>query len=204
MAGPQPWGVELTTEEREGLEQLVRAHGTPQQVALRARIVLGAAEGLNNTQLARRLEIMAKTARHWRAQWRHWRAVPLEEVSVAERLVDAPRTGAPARITPEQICQIIALACEVPTDADRPISQWSQRELADEIMTRGLVEHISPRHAGRLLQRSRSEAPPDPLLAHPVAHRTGSGAGGEDHGRVYGLPGGPDSSRPGGAHPEHR
>src|SRR6266567_4521931 len=71
-------------------------------------------------------------------------------------LAGAPREGAPAKFTPEQVCQIIALACEKPADSNRPISQWSHRELADEIVQRGIVASISPRHAGRLLKRGRS------------------------------------------------
>ncbi|HEY6406704.1 MAG TPA: hypothetical protein VIY29_04460, partial [Ktedonobacteraceae bacterium] len=49
-----------------------------------------------------------------------------------------------------QICQLIALACEQPKE--RPISHWSGRELAEEVMTRGIIEHISPRHTTRLLK----------------------------------------------------
>ena len=66
------------------------------------------------------------------------------------------RPGAPARITAEQRCQIEALACEQPEDSERPISHWTGREIADEIMKRGIVEQISARHAGRLLKRGRS------------------------------------------------
>ena len=77
----------------------------------------------------------------------------LEDLSIEERLRDAPRPGAPARITPEQVCQIMSLACEAPSQCGRPISQWTSRELADEIIEKGIVERISPRHAARLLER---------------------------------------------------
>jgi Homeodomain-like domain len=76
---------------------------------------------------------------------------PLAELSVEERLADAPRAGAPARITAEQACRIIALACEAPGASERPIGQWTAREVADEVLKRGIVERISPRHVGRLL-----------------------------------------------------
>jgi hypothetical protein len=81
--------------------------------------------------------------------------VPLGELGVAERLADAPRSGTPARITPEQVARIIALACEAPSASGRPISQWSTTELAAEITRRGIVARISPRHAARLLKRGR-------------------------------------------------
>ena len=57
---------------------------------------------------------------------------------------------------PEQVCRIVALACEAPGESGRPISQWSTTELAAEIMRRGIVETISPRHAARLLKRGTS------------------------------------------------
>jgi transposase len=72
---------------------------------------------------------------------------------VVERLSDAPRCGAPARITAEQICAIVALACERPKESGRPVTHWSQQELADEAMKRGIVEQISQRSVGRFLKR---------------------------------------------------
>ena len=87
----------------------------------------------------------------------------LAELSAAERLADAPRPGAPARITAEQVCRMVALACEAPSASGRPISQWTGREIADELVRRGIVEGISPRHAGRLLKKgisNRTECAP--------------------------------------------
>ena len=78
----------------------------------------------------------------------------LDELSVVDRLKDVPRPGAPAKITAEQICQIVALACEVPAQSERPISQWSGREIADELKKRNIVAQISPRHASRLLKKT--------------------------------------------------
>jgi hypothetical protein len=86
-------------------------------------------------------------------------------MSVEERLEDLPRPGAPARITADQRCQIEALACEQPEKAGRPISHWTGREIADEIIKRGIMEQISARHAGRLLKRGGYQTPSDPLLA---------------------------------------
>lgn len=155
MRGPKPPVVTLTAAEREALAALARAHQTPQQLALRARIILAAGAGANNAEIARELGIEADTARLWRGRWLGLAAVPPEELGVAERLEDAPRPGGPCRITAEQVCRITALACEVPAAA-RPISQWSGRELADEAVRRGIVDRLSPRHASRLLKRGRS------------------------------------------------
>ena len=153
MRGPKPPVVELSPEERQGLKTLVRRHSTPQQVALRGRIVLGAAAGLNNSQIGRQVGLEVDTVRRWRNRWLGLKAASLEDLSLEDRLRDAPRPGAPARITPEQVCQIVALACEAPSQSGRPISQWTSQEVADEIVAKRIVDRISPRHAARLLER---------------------------------------------------
>ena len=73
---------------------------------------------------------------------------------IEDVLADAPRPGPPATFTPEQLCQLMAVACESPQDADRPVTRWTPRELADEVCQRGIVERISPRTVGRFLKRS--------------------------------------------------
>ncbi len=176
MPGPKALEIVLTAAEHRELQRLVRARTTGQQLAERARIVLLAAEGLSTAEVARRLHVHIDTAREWRARWRTSAGSPPAERSVAERLADAPKSGRPARITPEQICQLVALACERPSNADRPVSQWSARELADESVRRGIVGRISPRHVGRLLKRGGPSAPPDPLLAHAGRRRGSRGA----------------------------
>jgi putative transposase len=145
--------VILAEAERQDLEVLVRQHRTPQQIALRARIILVAAAGQNNSQIARQVGVDVATVRLWRGRWLGLRAVPLAELSVAERLADAPRPGGPCRITAAQVCQITALACEAPQASERPISQWTGREIAEEVRKRGIAAAISPRHASRLLKR---------------------------------------------------
>lgn len=176
MATPIPPTVVLSERQRAELERLVRAYTTGQQLALRARIVRLAGDGWNNLQIARELDVDDETPGKWRRRWLQFAEVPLEELSVARRLADAPKPGAPPKFTPEQVCQIIALACEQPADCGRPISQWSHSELADEIVRRGIVDSISPRHAGRLLQGSRSEAPSDSVLADAGRRRAARSA----------------------------
>ncbi len=156
MRGPQPRAVALSEAERRDLEGLARQRRAPQQLAMRARIILAAGAGRNNSQIARQVGVDVATVRLWRTRWLGLVAVPAADLSVAERLEDAPRPGGPCRITAEQVCRIVALACAVPATADRPISQWTGREIADEAVKRGIVDRLSPRHAGRLLQRGTS------------------------------------------------
>jgi putative transposase len=156
MRGPKPPTIDLSDGARHELQALVRRHTTPQQIALRARIVLAAADGANNCQIARQLDISLDMVRRWRERWRTLQPATLADLPVADRLTDVPRPGKPRQITAEQECQIIALACEPPKDAQRPISQWTGREIADEIKKRGIVSTISDRHAARLLKRGTS------------------------------------------------
>ena len=156
MRGPKPPPIELAAAERQELERLVRRHTTSQQVALRARIVLAAADGANNSQIARHFAVSLDMVRRWRERWLVCQAATLEDLPLADRLSDAPRPGTPVRITDVQVAKIVALACAPAAEPQRPISQWSGREIADEITKRGIVDHISPRHAARLLNRGIS------------------------------------------------
>ncbi len=164
MRGPKPARIELTHAERQARDELVRRHSTAQQIALRARSVLLAAEGYNNAQIARQVGISIDMARLWRERWLALQPANLEDLPAADRLSDAPRPGKPRRITAEQVCRIVELACEAPERSGRLISQWTAREIADEIKGRGIVEEISDRHAARLLKRG---------LCSPIAGATG-------------------------------
>ena len=113
---------------------MVNAHSTAQQIALRARIILTVSQGLNNEQVGRAVQVGVDMVRQWRGRWLAGQAIPLTELTAAERLQDLPRAGKPSAITADQLCQITALACEKPEQSARPISQWTGREIADEIM----------------------------------------------------------------------
>jgi putative transposase len=154
MRGPKPEPLSLGEAEQNELKALVRRHSTPQQQALRGRMILAAADGKNNSQIARELKVCVDTVRAWRERWLELQAIPLADLPIRERLVDLPRPGAPARITAGQTCRLFAMACEQPKE--RPISHWTGREIADEAMRRGIVEQISPRHVARLLKKGIS------------------------------------------------
>src|SRR5688572_25248165 len=153
MPGPQPVKIDLDKNTYQGLIDMIRRHSTPQQLVTRARIILLAADGKNHSQIARELDVSVDMARLWRQRWQSLAGIALDELSVRERLEDAPRPGKPTTITAEQVCQIVALACEAPEKSGRPISQWTGREIADELIQRDIVATISPRHAQRLLKR---------------------------------------------------
>jgi putative transposase len=148
------------------LARIIKKPSSKQADVTRARIILLAAEGYNNQHIAHQLAGHRETVRKWRNRWATAgpdlaaAASELDEKELSafilEFLGDQPRSGAPGKFTAEQICQIVALACEPPEEYGRPVTHWTPPELADEAVTQGLVESISARQAGRFLKRSRS------------------------------------------------
>jgi putative transposase len=153
--------IHLSEQEEKALIRLTRRHRSEQQVVLRAHIILAAAQGSSNAQIARELDINVDTVRLWRDRWANWQELDQEKgeqktVKLVEHLQDAPRPGAVPKFTAEQRVQMAVLACEAPAKTGRPISQWTGREIADELVARGIVNEISPRHAARLLKKGAS------------------------------------------------
>jgi putative transposase len=147
-----PKELKLNGSERLELQQLVNRHNTPQQIALRAKIILLGSEGKNQGEIARILDISLDMARLWRNRWLETSG---RELSIIQRLQDSERIGAPVKFSMEQVLELFALACSPPEDYGRPISHWTAKELADEIMKQGIIESISVRHVGRLLEEAQ-------------------------------------------------
>jgi transposase len=156
MPGPKPEKIEIREKVRDELAKLAARPKTEQQKAQRAQIILKAAEGKNNSEIARELSQSVDRVRLWRRRWMELSPIAFEDLSVEERLEDLPRPGAPSQFTADQVCQMERMACEAPEKAGRPISQWTGREIADEMIRRGIVDTISRRHAARLLKKGRS------------------------------------------------
>jgi transposase len=107
----------LTTSERSELERLARRPKSAQALALRARIVLGCAEGATNSAVAAQLGICGATVGKWRRRFVE---------NGLDGLVDEPRPGAPRTISDEDVERVIALTLEsTPPDA----THWSTRSM---------------------------------------------------------------------------
>ena len=157
--------IVLSVEERGELERLIRSHSSAQHLARRARMIVLAADGVGVGETAERLGVWRKGVSFWRGRW----LAAAAGTPVAERLADAPRSGAPATITPEQICAVVALACERPEESGVPLSHWSTGDLAREAVRRGIITSISPRSVGRFLNRIGPQAASGSSLAHAQA-----------------------------------
>jgi putative transposase len=176
MSGPPPATIELSTRQRALLEQLRQRQTAPQRLVRRVLIVLAVATNPCLQTTARALGLNRISVRLWRDRWLN----AAEALAQAEKddlsdqqllglivgiLDDAPRPGGPATFSPEQIVQIVAVACEPPEKSGRPISHWTHRELVDEVKKRRIVKDIAPRSVGRFLKTGRPPAPSQPLLA---------------------------------------
>src|ERR1035441_2038972 len=174
----------LSAKEKAELERLSRRQAAPQRAVQRARIILLAAQNMTLPAIAAMLQVCANTARKWIGRYtRQPLGTPTTEnpapqpsaveppPSKLSRLADAPRSGRPDTFTAEQICALIALACEKPEAHGRPITHWTARELKDQVIQAGILSHISVRQVNRVLRatdlqphRSRYwlNAKPDP------------------------------------------
>ena len=188
MRGPQPPPITVTGEERRELEALVRRQGTAQQIARRARIILAAADGANNAQIARQLGVNVEMVRLWRTRWlalargaagrvergrAPGRRAPARRPVPHHRRAGLPNSPRwPARRPPRRAARSATGAgARSPTRRSRAAS-WRRSRRA----TRGGCS------------KGGSPAPPHPLLADARARPRSGGQGG---GRLRAVSGGP-------------
>jgi transposase len=120
---PTPIAVEivLSEEERAQLESWERRRTSAQALAERSRIVLAAAEGLKNTEIAERLGVGREMVTKWRNRFAQHRL---------DGLSDEPRPGQPRKVTDAKVEEVITKTLETqPRDA----THWSTRSMAREV-----------------------------------------------------------------------
>src|SRR3954454_125051 len=110
--------IELSEQEERALRSVLRTPSASQQQALRARIVLRAAQGATNTQIAAEAGVSLPTVGLWRRNFARRRL---------DGLADAPRSGRPRTIDDDEVQRVLAKTLEQPTDGS---THWSVRRLA--------------------------------------------------------------------------
>ena len=133
----------LTDRDRAELETLARARKAPLRTVQRAWIVLAAADGQHNAQIARDLGVHVDTVRTWRARFAD---------DGMKGLRDRPRSGRPPVFAATVRAEVKALACSLPAEHGLPLSRWSCQDLADEAVTRGIIDGVSGSTVRRWLQ----------------------------------------------------
>ena len=147
----------LTRAERADLERWARRPSTAQALALRSRIVLGCADGLDNRRVASQLGVHEATVGKWRRRF-------LERG--AQGLLDEPRPGAPRRISDEQVDEVIRRTLEErPADA----THWSTRSMARRMgMSQSAISRIWRAFALEPHRLETFKISTDPLLVEKV------------------------------------
>jgi len=131
MPSPVAVAIELSVAERDQLDAWTRRRSSAQAVALRSRIVLAAAEGLKNTEIAERVGVTRPVVTKWRNRFAEDRL---------EGLLDEPRPGRPRTVTDAQVEEVIVKTLETtPKDA----THWSTRSMASEVgLTQSAVHRV--------------------------------------------------------------
>ncbi len=119
--GPRAVEVVLADDERRVLEGWASRRSSAQGMAVRARIVLGAAGGESNTQLAERLGLTRMTVAKWRGRFVRGRV---------DGLLDEPRPGRPRTIGDEKVEEVVVKTLE---SAPKDATHWSTRSMAAEV-----------------------------------------------------------------------
>ena len=142
MAMTSPFIISLTILDESVLRARARSSRSAHRDVIRARIVLGAAEGASNAEIAAAVGVHVDTVRKWRRRFAD---------AGLRGLDDRPRTGRRRAFTAVQVAEVKALACTLPAETGQPLSRWSSADLAAEAITRGLAETISPATVRRWL-----------------------------------------------------
>jgi len=154
----------ITERQKDILQTFARATTAPSRLRQRAAIILLAFDGLRNEDIAARVDLTHRQVGRWRRRWaKAWHQ--LIDIECCESradlrraiegvLSDEPRRGAPGKFTPEQVTQILAVACEPPEKSGRPITHWTLQELSDEVARRGIVASISIAQLSRYLREA--------------------------------------------------
>jgi transposase len=131
MPTPRAAEIVLSDDERIELEGWARRRSSAAGLAMRSRIVLAAADGGSNTELAQRLGLSITTVRRWRNRF---------VVDRLDGLLDEPRPGRPRVVGDEQIKAVITATLET---APRDATHWSTRSMAAHLgLSQSMVSRV--------------------------------------------------------------
>jgi len=156
--------ITITEKQQSILQKIAKARTCSAQHSQRAEIILLAFDGMLNMDIANQVNMHRLQVGLWRRRWNvsfdALVAIECRETNavltraIEQVLSDAPRIGSPGTFTAEQVTQILAVACEPPENSGRPINNWTHRELADEVVQRGIAESISISQVGTYLKEA--------------------------------------------------
>src|SRR6266581_2650453 len=134
MSRRSPFVIALSDADRAVLVERSRAYTAPFAEVVRAKIVLLAAGGEQNTAIAERLDLDVDVVSRWRKRF-------FEEG--LDGLEDRKRSGRPRSFPAQVVAEVKAMACEPPSAREVPLSRWSSAELAAQAVAEGLVASVA-------------------------------------------------------------
>ncbi len=154
--------VELSEDDRSQLEALLKAGTTEQRMARRVRIILAAAEGLKNSEIALHCACNVHTVRLWRNRW-------LEQGM--EGLNDTPGRGRKKVYVEQKEAEILAATLERP---EEPLTHWSARRLEKKLgVPKSTIRRVWERHGLQPHRQVTFKYSNDPLLTEKVIDLVG-------------------------------
>lgn len=161
--------VIVTERQLQLLEEIVASRAAAVRLIQRAQNIVPAFEKRNNEEISEVVGLNPQQVSIWRKRWKaNWERLLQIECSetravlkkaIETLLADLPRSGRSPMFTPEQQAAIVAIACEDPDgESERPVSQFSHREIADEAIKRNIVPSISKSRVGVFLKSRRCSA----------------------------------------------
>jgi transposase len=145
MSRRSPFEISLSNEDQAILDQRASSATSAHRDVVRARIVLLAAKGMQNVEVARQVGVCVDVVSRWRKRFFE---------AGLDGLKDRHRSGRPRRFDAKVEAGIKAMACEPPEQRQVPLSRWSSFELAAQAVVEGLVESISSSTVRRWLHRA--------------------------------------------------
>jgi len=166
----------ITEQQQQILTEFSRSTQMPHAEVVRAKIILYRCAGESNSSIVGKIGCHRNTVTKWCRRW-HRKQAMLAEIEkeatpqtyrkiIKAALMDEERTGRPNTFTAEQLCQIMAVACQPPEELGYPVTHWTAPELALEVVKQNIVASISVRHIGRFLKRVPVETASVTILAN--------------------------------------
>ena len=157
--------VIITERQQVVLQQLSRSTTVAFRLRQRAQLILLAFEKRLNRDIAETVQLGTNQVGAWRKRWQQEfeRLTLIEGIeepvelrrAIEDVLTDEQRSGRPTTFTAEQLTMIFAVACEAVEESGRPVARWTQREIIDEVIKRGIVDSISTSHMSTLLAEAQ-------------------------------------------------
>lgn len=157
--------VVITERQQVVLQQLSRSTTVAFRLRQRAQLILLAFERRLNRDIAKTVQLGTNQVGAWRKRWQQEfeRLTLIEGLqepvelrrAIEDVLTDEQRSGRPTTFTAEQLTMIFAVACEAVEESGRPVARWTQREIIDEVIKRGIVDSISTSHMSTLLAEAQ-------------------------------------------------